>query len=143
MFTRDYFRNRGFVILLMLLFLTVFSMIFLNIFEKSLWDHRMERLYEDKIKSFYLAEECLLQKERSLLHGDISMQSSCAQVELLAEKDECNVDLYAVTARGKQGDSVTMLRSVVAKYDDQNSCALGKKIPRGRVSFLWHGGPKF
>ena len=131
--------NRGVGLIPVLIFLAIFSMVSMGIFEKVLWEHRTERLYEEKIRSFYLAEECLIQGERSV-YEDVIISGGCFAATLFKEEYQCGVDLYTVVARGSYGDSVTTLRSVIAKNNGNSNCKVadGQTLAVGRISFLWY-----
>jgi Tfp pilus assembly protein PilX len=127
--------DRGIGLIPALIFLVVFSIISVGISEKVLWERSTEHLYEEKIRSFYLAEECLIETERSIIE-DVMIFNSCAKVV----PSQSGADLYTIIAKGSYGNSVTKLRSVVAKDNGGSNFKVGNKrnLPMGRISFLWY-----
>ena len=114
----------------------------MGIFEKVLWEHKTEHLYEEKIRSFYLAEESLIQGERSI-YEDAMISGGCAKIDLFKKQYRCGVDLYTVVARGSYGNSVTTLRSIVTRSNDASDCKKAdsdRPLPMSRISFLWYYG---
>lgn len=133
-------RNRGFGLIIIMVFLVVCTLISLGLFEKLLINNKMESFYEDKFRSFYLAEKCLLAGEDRVIKG-IAVEENCAIVNLINEDSELGMDFYKIMAIGQYKDSVTILHSIVGKpKNDTSLISEEQSFLSGRISFLWYDG---
>ena len=122
--------SRGFILLTVLVFLAVFAVITVGVFETTLLSGQMAAGYEDKLRSFQAAEQCLLTGERRLLAGAADHYDHCVQVHRLEPGYSDGSEYYVLIAIGKYREVTTMLRSVVVRTADPSLS--------GRQSFLWY-----
>jgi Tfp pilus assembly protein PilX len=128
--------TKGYILVIVMLFLLILSLLALSILNVGLLESKMGVSHQDKINSFYLAENYLLQAERQVVAG---LPVTTAKVESIAA-DICGTDFYRLTATANYHGAESVLLSTVAKVGDISSCEEKPNITPGRQSFLLMGG---
>ena len=122
-------KEKGMVLLTVLLFMTMISILVLAMLDTSLLETKMSNNYLNKIQLSYLAEAKLKQNERATLSNQIS-----AGAELMQQI--CGVDFYRVIVEMNDASgSKIKLQSTVAKVGDVSKCDPKPRIQTGRQSF--------
>ncbi len=117
----------GFILVMVMLFLSILSLLALSVLEVNLLENKMSAFYYDQVKSFYMAEEYLLQAERQMLEGQ---NTNGVVIDKM-----CGATIYLLTATASYRGAKTVLCSTVAKVDDGNNCNPKPNITSGRQAF--------
>lgn len=126
--------ERGFVLIIMLLFLLVLNLLALSILNVGLLETKMEVAYLDKVRSFYHAESNLLRAEQEILAGK-SVTTLNVDVAVI-NSGICGVIFYRLTAHGGYNGAKSSLQSTVARLVDASRCSVKPNVTAGRQSFL-------
>ena len=122
--------ERGMVLVLVTLFLSVISLLALNLLNGSLLETKMSRYFHDKTRAFYMAENYLEQYEQTILDGGEVKTAAVIDTSL------CKVTFYRVFASAEYHQASSRLQSTLAKVGDIAQCAIKPNIKQGRQSFL-------
>lgn len=126
----------GFILVMMLLFLSILSLLAFSILNITLLENKINGFYQDKIKSFYLAEDNLLRAERAILQrGEVNLDVAGVEVAKIAQ-GECGEAFYRLTVTANYRGAKSVLQSVLVKINDAGNCLASRKITSGRQSFL-------
>jgi len=127
------FYESGFILVMVMFFLLVLSLLAFRLLEVGLLESRMVNSYQNRIKSFYIAESYLSQAEQNLLRG-VGVRN--AKVEVIAS-GVCGVTFYRLKVKAEYHGAKSCLESSWAKIDEANSCIVKPdKNSSGRQSFL-------
>jgi len=127
---KKYTHEKGMVLVMVLLFLSVISLLAINLLNTSLLETKMSGYYQNKSKSFYQAENYLAQSEQAILAGE-----KIANAEII-DTDVCGVTFYRVFASAEHNSAQSKLQSTLAKIDDLSHCDPKPNVREGRQSFL-------
>jgi Tfp pilus assembly protein PilX len=127
---KQYTREKGMVLVVIMLFLLIVSMLALNLFNTSLLETKMSCYYQSKTHAFYMAENYLTQYEREILAGG---QVAGAKV---IDSSLCGVTFYRVIASAKYNGAPSNLQSTLVKTDNTIHCDPKPNIKQGRQGFL-------
>jgi Tfp pilus assembly protein PilX len=119
--------SSGFILVVVMLFLSILSLLALSVLEVNLLENKTSVFYYDQVKSFYMAEESLLQKEQQIFAGQ--------DTSGVAIDEMCGVTIYLLTATASYRSAKTILCSTVAKVDDSKNCNPKPNIASGRQAF--------
>jgi Tfp pilus assembly protein PilX len=122
--------EQGMVLVMVILFLSVVSLLALNLLNASLLETKMSSYYQNKAQAFYQAENYLTQSEQAILRGE-----QIANAEII-DADVCGVTFYRVFANAECHGAWGKLQSTLAKIDDLSHCEPKPNIKQGRQSFL-------
>ena len=122
--------NDGFILVVMMLFLLVASLLAVSGLNMNLLEDRMNIFYQDKIRSFYQAENLLLDAERKILSG---VETNDIPI---IDMDICGVTFYRLTVEAEYHGAKSSLQSIFAKAGDFKNCSFKPNISSGRQSFL-------
>jgi len=125
--------NCGFVLVTVMLFLSILSLLAFSVLEVCLLENKMSVFYQDKINSFYIAEEYLLQAERQILDGKLITNANIEINDI--NSGICGVSFYRLNARADCRGVKSILRSTLAKVGDIGNCNPKPDIVSGRQSF--------
>lgn len=127
----------GFILIVMLLFLLVLNLLTLCILDVDLLETKMLVGYQDKIKTFYRAENILVQAEQEILDGK-AVTVPGVDVQLI-NSSICGIIFYRLTVKASYRGAESILQSILAKIGEVSRCQPQPKIVPGRQSFLVNG----
>lgn len=116
----------------MMLFLLVLSLLAFSVLNITLLENKMCVFYQNKIKSFYIAEKNLLQAEKKILAGAVVVDNNIRVID----SSVCGVIFYRLTASASFKGAKTSLQSTFAKLGDDRRCDSKPSVTPGRQSFL-------
>jgi Tfp pilus assembly protein PilX len=122
--------EKGMVLIVVILFLSVVSLLALNLLNTSLLETKMSNYYQNKARTFYQAENYLIQSEQAILRGE-----QIANAEII-DAGICGVTFYRVFAEAKYNAVHSKLQSTLAKINDLSICNPKPMVKQGRQSFL-------
>lgn len=124
-------KEKGMVLLTVLLFLVMITMLVLAMLNTSLLETKMSSNYLEKMKLFYVAEDKLKQSEQELLANGSSLDAE--MIEQI-----CGADFYRIIVNATDDNGGTLkLQSTVAKIGDVSKCDPKPKVQSGRQSVLF------
>lgn len=124
------FFEKGMVLLVVMLFLSIISLLALNLLDASLLETKMSSYYQDRIQAFYKAENLLEQYERGILNGEKVVSAE------MIDDSICGAVFYRVAANATYHEIESKLQSFFVKIGDTTRCDQKPNITEGRQAFL-------
>jgi Tfp pilus assembly protein PilX len=129
---KNFTYEKGMVLLVVMLFLSIVSLLAIELLNTSLLETKMSNSYRDKVYAFYEAEKRLKRYEREIVeHGNTE------NAKIIDDRSVCGAVFYHVVASAKVNGAQSKLQSTFAKNIDSAYCDEPKPITKpGRQSFL-------
>ncbi|MBU0744105.1 MAG: hypothetical protein KKE11_01870 [Gammaproteobacteria bacterium] len=124
--------TRGYILVVMMVFLSILSMLALGMLNLGLLESKMDGFSQDKIKSFYIAENYLLRARQQIVFGG---EVTNATVEKI-DADECGVTFYRLTSKGNYRGAESVLQSTIAKLHEGSACDEKLRLTAKGQSFV-------
>lgn len=120
----------GFILVMVIFFLFILSLLALSALNLVVFETKINGLYQNKIKSFYHAEDKLLKMEHKLLYGEKIDNPNI--ISFLYYDDVNKVTFYRLNMH----DGASNIQSVVAVPDNANESGVKTGALYGRQSFV-------
>jgi Tfp pilus assembly protein PilX len=128
----------GFVLVIVMLFLSILSLLALGILEINLLENKMSAFFQDKVNSFYQAEEYLLQAEMEMRAGNLPANDVNIKITKIGSGIFgvlCEVNFYRLRAKASCRGIDSVLWSTFLKVGDIAGCSPEFDLITGRQSF--------
>ncbi len=123
----------GFILVMVMLFLSIFSLFAFSILEIGLLENKMSIAWQDKVKAFYLAEKYLSAAEKQISEGGLPINAEEINSGIFGKS--CGIKFYRLIARADVRGAESVLQSVFATKGDVDECVPKPNITAGRQSF--------
>lgn len=130
--------NSGFILIVAMLFLSILSLLAFSMLEVNLLENKMSAFFQDKVQSFYQAEEYLSQAEEQINAGGLPANANVSFNDITSSISgvPCEVIFYRLKATANHRGTESVLWSTFLKVrGDTRGCNSRSKVVTGRQSF--------